>query len=108
MEPGATVLQPIGGVRDIRAADREPEFVRSLWTLNPSPTAFLERATEEWLVKIPRFAPRLAPNGRPVTLAFVGKPFDVSEPAWTFVCGVMVQDPEKRPTAEQLLKNSWL
>jgi hypothetical protein len=108
MEPGAIMLQPMGGVRDIRAADREPEFVRSLWTLNPSPTAFLERATEERRIKTPRFAPRLARNGPPVTLTFVGKLFEVSEPVWTFVCDVMVPDPEKRPTAEQPLKHSWL
>lgn len=108
MEPGATLLQPIGGLRHVPIEEQDREFVRSLWTIIPFPREFLERVPKNWQEEVSKFSPRRAPTGAPATLSFIGDVFEVANTDWAFVTDILQVDPERRPTADQLLQHPWL
>jgi hypothetical protein len=108
MEPGAKLFQPMGGLAGGTREEKDREFLRSIWTILPFPKSFLARAPKTWQSEISRFAPRLAPTGVPITLSFIGDLFEVPEADWAFVRYVLEVDPDQRPTADELLRHSWL
>lgn len=107
MEPGAMLFRPWGGLANIPDQDRDREFLRMLWTLRPFPETFLERVPDVWRKMISGFSPRLTPAGTPITLSLVGEVFRIPKPDLDFVRDVLQVDPDKRPTAKQLLRHSW-
>lgn len=108
MEPGAKLFQPMGGLVCVTTEEWDREFLRSLWTIIPFPKTFLERAPKKWQDEISRFWPRLAPTGVPIILSFIGQIFEVPKADWAFVTDVLQVDPDRRPTADELLQHSWL
>lgn len=108
MEPGAKLFQAMGGLARVPTEEQEREFLRSLGTIIPFPKTFLERASTAWHEEISRFSPRLAPTGVPITLSFIGEIFEVPKKDWAFVRDVLQVDPDKRPTADELLQHSWM
>lgn len=108
MEPGAVLFKPIGDLAPATTEEQDREFLRSLWTVIPFPDAFLERVPSKWRNEILKFSPKLAPTGVPVTLSFIGEVFGVLEADWAFVRDILQVDPDKRPTADELLQHSWL
>lgn len=108
MEPGAKLFQPMGGLAGVTTEEQDREFLRSLWTIIPFPKTFLERAPRKWQDEISRFSPRLAPTGMPITLSFIGEIFEVPKADWAFVRDILQVDPDRRPTADELLQHTWL
>merc|ERR1712225_25283 len=108
MEPGAKLFQPMGGPAGVTTEEQDREFLRSLWTIIPFPKTFLERAPRKWQDEISRFSPRLAPTGMPITLSFIGEIFEVPKADWAFVRDILQVDPDRRPTADELLQHTWL
>jgi serine/threonine protein kinase len=108
MEPGAKLFQPIGGLPRASTEEQDREFLRSLWTMVPFPESFLERVLERRRSEILKFSPKLAPTGAPVTLSFIKDIFEIPEADWAFVRDVLQVDPDKRPTADELLQHPWL
>ncbi|KAK0111476.1 hypothetical protein ONS95_001831 [Cadophora gregata] len=108
MEPGAKLFQPMGGLAGVPAEERDREFLRSLWTMIQFPKTFLDRIPRTWRDEISNFSPRLAPNGVPITLSFIGDIFEVPKADWAFVRDILEVDPDKRPTADELLQHTWL
>jgi len=108
MEPGAKLFQPMGGLAGVPTEEQDREFLRSLWTIIPFPKTFLERASRKWQDDISKFSPRLAPTGMPITLSFIGDIFEVPKADWAFVRDILQVDPDRRPTADELLQHTWL
>jgi len=105
MEPGVKLFQPLGGLASIPKKDYERENLRVLWTILPFPTSFMRRIPKPMRGEIKGFGPKLAPTREVVMFDWIGKIFEVPAVDWAFVRGVLQVDPEKRPTAAELLKH---
>ena len=106
--PGAKLLQNVGSPGKVPPEGSDLESIRAQWTLIKFPLALVNRVSPELQKDISEFKPTLVPNGQPMTLQLVGQVFHSDSEGWDFITAVMEPDPEKRPTAEQLLRHLWL
>lgn len=105
MEPGAKLLQRVGDPGNFIPEKQDLESIRALWTLTELPPTVMQRVSPEVRREILHFKPILVPNGQPLTLGLVGEIFDADRGGWDFITAALEPDPEKRPTADQLLSH---
>jgi len=99
MEPGAKLLQIVGDPGEVSSEERDLESIRALWTLVQFPPTLVSRVSPELQKEITHFKPKVAPNGQPVTLSFIGEMFGADKGGWDFITTAMEPEPEKRLTA---------
>lgn len=108
MEPGATLFQPMSGRAYTPTAAHDREFLNSLRTMVPFPKDLIERIPDKWWETIYESSPRLAPNGKPLTLDFVPNISEIPVKDWAFMRDVLQPDPKAAPSAGQRPQQSWL
>ena len=108
MEPGFWLLKIVANPRgEFPPEYRDLESIRALRTLVTFPPTLLSRVSPELEEMICHLEPNVV-QGTPLTLSYFGELFHADKGGWDFVTAALEPDPEKRPTATQLLQHPWL